>query len=141
VSDPEFPAEVWRGRYAAVSSTITRLAREVQTVEIADRVQTGELTYAQGERVSMFLDLERLGLAQRYYPKSVYTARKREARKLGYVACENGAEPLIVKLAELRTQMPWKPAAQRSRGFSRDRCQPAPEAPRLSSIAQSLRSE
>ena len=69
VSNPLFPAEVWRGRYGAVSSTVTRLAKEVQTVKIADRVRAGELTYAQGERLSMFLELERLGLAQRHYPK------------------------------------------------------------------------
>jgi hypothetical protein len=70
-------------------------------VEIAERVHAGELTYAQGERLSMFLDLERLGLAQRYYPRSVYTARKREARKLGYAMSDEGAESLTVKLAEL----------------------------------------
>jgi hypothetical protein len=101
VSDPDFPGEIWRRRYAAVSSTVTRLAREVQTVEIADHVQTGELTYAQGERLSMFLDLERLGVAQLYYPMSVYAARKREARKLGYATSDTGAESLTVELAGL----------------------------------------
>jgi hypothetical protein len=101
LSDPDFAGEIWRGRYAAVSSTVTRLPREVQVVEIADRVQTGELTYAQGERLSMFLDLERLGLAQRYYPKSVFAARKREARRFGYSTSDTGAESLTVELAEL----------------------------------------
>jgi hypothetical protein len=91
----------WRGRYASVSSTVTRLAKEVQSVEIAERVHAGELTYAQGERLSMFLDLERLGLAHRYYPRSVFAARKREARKLGYAMSDEGAESLTVKLAEL----------------------------------------
>jgi hypothetical protein len=100
-SDPQFPAAVWRGRYGAVSSTVTRLAKEVQAVEIAGRVEARELTYAQGERLSMFLDLERLGLAQLYYPKSVYAARKREARKLGYAASEEETETLIIALAEL----------------------------------------
>jgi len=70
-------------------------------VKIADRVQAGELTYAQGERLSMFLDLERLGLAQRYYPRSVYAARRREARKLGYSPCDHGVTSLTVELAEL----------------------------------------
>jgi hypothetical protein len=101
VSDPDFPAEVWRRRYATMSSTVTRLAREVQTVEIADRVRAGELTYAQGERLSMFLEVERLGLGQRYYPKSVYAARKREARRLGYSTSDTGAGSLSVELAEL----------------------------------------
>ena len=70
-------------------------------MDIADRVHSGEMTYAQGERLSMFLDLERLGLAQRCYPRSVYAARKREARKLGYAASEEGAQSLTVELAEL----------------------------------------
>jgi hypothetical protein len=100
-SDPQFPADLWRARYTAASSTVTRLAREAQAVEIANRVQTGELTYAQGERLSMFLDVERLGLARRYYPRSVYAARKREARRLGYAASDTGAGSLTVELAEL----------------------------------------
>ena len=70
-------------------------------MEIGNCVQAGKLTYAQGERLSMFLDLERLGLAQRYYPKSVYAARKREARTLGYAASDTGAASLTVELAEL----------------------------------------
>jgi hypothetical protein len=51
--------------------------------------------------LSLFLDLERIGLAQGYYPRSVYAARKRESRKLGYSASDTGAESLTVKLAEL----------------------------------------
>ena len=70
-------------------------------MEIADRVHAGQLTYAQGERLAMFLDLERLGLAQRYYPKSVYTARRREARKLGYSTSDTGVGSLAVELSEL----------------------------------------
>jgi hypothetical protein len=101
VSDPEFPAGIWRSRYAAVSSKLTRLAREVQAVEIADRVRRGELTYAQGERLSMFLDLERLGLAVHFYPGSVYAARKREVRKLGYSPADYNVAPLCVDVAEL----------------------------------------
>jgi hypothetical protein len=101
VSDPQFPAAVWRSRYGVAESTVTRLAREVQVVEIAERVTCGQLTYAQGERLSMLLDLERLGLAERYYPKSVYAARKREARKLGYASSDQGASSLSVDLAEL----------------------------------------
>ena len=49
----------------------------------------------------MFLEVERLGLAQRYYPKPVYAARKREARKLGYSSSDSGAQALTVNLAEL----------------------------------------
>jgi hypothetical protein len=70
-------------------------------VEIADRVKRHELTYAQGERRAVYLDLERLGLARTYYPKTVYAARRREAAKLGYGANKLGASPLEVDLADL----------------------------------------
>ena len=70
-------------------------------MEIAERVKRGELTYAQGERLAMFLDLERLGLARTYYPKTVYAARRREAARLGYGSNELGASPLEVDLADL----------------------------------------
>jgi hypothetical protein len=99
--DPGFAAELWKRRYAVLSARITRIAREVQTMEIAERVRRGELTYSQGERIGMFLELERLGLATTYYPKSVYAARRRETGKLGYTANESGTESLDVELAEL----------------------------------------
>ena len=70
-------------------------------MKIAERVRRGELTHSQGERIGMFLELERLGLATAYYPKSVYAARRREAGKLGYSANESGTESLDVELAEL----------------------------------------
>ena len=76
---PSFAAEIWKSRYGNLASRVTRLAREVQAGEIAERVKRGELTYAQGERLAMYLDLERLGLARSYYPKTVYQARGCEA--------------------------------------------------------------
>ena len=48
------------------------------------------LSYAQGERVSMFLDLERLGLGRRFYPKTVLAARRREATRIGLASNEDG---------------------------------------------------
>jgi hypothetical protein len=99
--DPSFAAELWKRRYGVLSARITRIAREVQTVEIAERVKRGELSYSQGERIGMFLELERLGLATAYYPKSVYAARRREASKLGYAANESGTESLDVELGDL----------------------------------------
>jgi hypothetical protein len=100
-AEPAFAAEIWKSRYGNLASRVTRLAREVQTVEIAARVKLGELTYAQGERLPMYLDLERLGLARTYYPKTVYAARRREAARLGYSSNELGASPLEVELADL----------------------------------------
>ena len=98
---PTFIAEIWKGRYANLASRVTRLAREVQAVELAERIRRGELTHAQAERLHLFLDLERLGLAQARYPKSIYAARRREAAQLGYSVSECGARGLDVELAHL----------------------------------------
>ena len=57
----------------------------------------------QGERLAMFLDMERLGLAQSYYPPTIYRQRKREAMKLGYASNDGAGEPLDVNLSELLT--------------------------------------
>jgi hypothetical protein len=98
---PSFVADIWKSRYGNLGTVVTRLAREVQAVEIAKRVKRGELTYSQGERLSTFLDLERLGVAERYYPRTVYAARKREARRLGYAPSDHGTSSLSVNLSEL----------------------------------------
>jgi hypothetical protein len=90
---------IWRGRYGNLASTVTRLAREVQALEIAERMQRGDLTHGQAERLHLFLDLERCGLASRSYPKSIYAARRREAAKLGYSANESGRN---------RLRSPWR---------------------------------
>jgi hypothetical protein len=71
VIEPSFGAAVWESRFGGLEGSVTRLAREVQTDQIAGRVGKGEMTYAQGERMGMFLDLERLGLARAYYKSSV----------------------------------------------------------------------
>jgi hypothetical protein len=100
-ADPAFAALVWKDRYGELSSSITRLPREVQALQIAARVKRGELRYAEGERLSLFLDLERMGLAQSYYPPSVLAARRREARKLGYGMSDTGTTSLSVELGKL----------------------------------------
>jgi hypothetical protein len=92
---------IWKQRYGGLAGKVVRLAREVQVVEIHERVSQGELTYQQGERLSMFLDLERLGLAASYYPTSVYRQRRREAVKLGYAANDGVASPLEVEVGDL----------------------------------------
>ena len=98
---PAFAEIVWKGRYGELGSKVIRLSREVQAVEIAERVGRGELTYSQGERLAMFLDLERLGLARAYYPKSAYADRRRLASKLGYALNESGTAAFEVELSEL----------------------------------------
>lgn len=101
VEQPMFIAEIWKSRYANLASRVTRLAREVQAMEVAERMRRGELSHGQAERLHLFLDLERLGLARARYPKSIYTARRREASKLGYSVTECGAGGLDVELADL----------------------------------------
>lgn len=98
---PHFPADVWRSRFAGLSARISRLPREVQTIELARRVVAGELRYSQGERLSMLVDLERIGLDAAYYPKSVLSSRRAEARTVGLAASEIDCLPLEVDLSEL----------------------------------------
>jgi hypothetical protein len=101
VESPEFVASLWKARYGGLSGQVRRLEREVQALEIHELVKQGELTYQQGERMSTFLDLERLGVGQSYYPASVYRQRRREAVKLGLAANDGTVEPLDVNLASL----------------------------------------
>jgi hypothetical protein len=101
IESPELAAEIWRSRYGDLAETVTRLEREAQVIEIAKRVSEGKLKYGQGERMSMFLALERLGLAQSYYPVSVFSARRREARRIGLSVSDTGANALEIELQEL----------------------------------------
>jgi hypothetical protein len=101
IEQPSFVAAIWKSRYAKLGSTVTRLAREVQAMELAERMRRGELTHGEAERLHLFLDLERLGLAGQCYRSSVYAARRRGATKLGFSASESGAERLDVQLGEL----------------------------------------
>jgi hypothetical protein len=98
---PAFVAAIWKGRYAKLASRVTRLPREVQVIELAERMRCGELSHGQAERLHLFLDLERLGLGRQCYRDSVYAARRREARKLGYSASDTGSDGIDVDLAEL----------------------------------------
>jgi hypothetical protein len=123
-TEPSFAAEIWKSRYGNLASRVTRLAREVQTVEIAERVKRGELTYAQGERLAMYLDLERLGLARTYYPKTVYAARRREAARLGYGSNELATSPLEVDLTDLLEPYVQAVEGERS-GMSHEAGEPA----------------
>jgi hypothetical protein len=70
-------------------------------MELAERMRHGELSHGQAERLHLFLDLERLGLARQCYRDSVYASRRRESAKLGYRASESGQDPLDVDLADL----------------------------------------
>lgn len=99
--DPQFGADVWLSRFGGLSAKVSRLPREVQTIELARRVIAGELRYSQGERLSMLVDLERIGLEQAYYPRSVLSSRRAEARSVGLAANEINCSGLEVDLSEL----------------------------------------
>ena len=92
---------IWNSRYGRLTGEVRRLSREVQTAELAARVAAGELSAGEGERVSMLLDLERLGLAQSYYSPAMYAARRRLATQLGFSANQTGADALTVNLDTL----------------------------------------
>ena len=112
--DPRFGAGVWRSRFGGLSAKVSRLPREVQTIELARRVIAGELRYSQGERLSMLVDLERIGLDQAYYPRSVLSSRRAEARSVGLAANEINCSVLEVDLSELLA--PYEAAVERAVG-------------------------
>lgn len=82
---PALAEMVWLGVFGAgrASGTVTRLAREVQTVKLIDRVRLGEMGYGQFERMTAFLDAERLGMADQVYSPETLRRRRREAKQLG----------------------------------------------------------
>ena len=100
MEQPAFAEMIWSSRYGNLVGTVTRLPRETQDMAIAERVQWGELTCQEGERLSMFLSLEGIGLAQAFYGKR-FAMRRREVAKLGYAANEAGTIPVKIELGEL----------------------------------------
>ena len=98
---PEFIASLWESRFAGLAATVRRLGREQQAVDLAARVTRGELTEQQAERVHLFLDLERLGVAASCYSKSRYSARKRELTALGFSPADTGPDEAEYELGQL----------------------------------------
>jgi hypothetical protein len=96
-------AMIWEGRYGKdqVDGRVTRLSREEQVLSLTQRVRLGEMTAAQFERMSGFLDAERLGVAREIYSDRLYSERRREARELGLSVNDVGQEPVDLDLGEL----------------------------------------
>jgi hypothetical protein len=94
---------IWEARYGKeyVDGRITRLSREEQVLTLTQRVRLGEMTAAQFERMSGFLDLERLGVAREVYSDRLYSERRREARELGLAANDVGEDPVDLDLGDL----------------------------------------
>lgn len=87
-----------KGRAAG---SVTRIEREVQTMRLVERVQLGEITSAQFEQLSGFLDAERLGLTERVYKPETARRRRALAKTLGVSPADAETEPLDVSLDEL----------------------------------------
>ena len=94
---------IWEARYGKeyVDGRVTRLSREEQVLTLTQRVRLGEMTAAQFERMSGFLDAERLGVACEVYSDRLYSERRREARELGLSVNDVGQEPVELDLGEL----------------------------------------
>jgi hypothetical protein len=74
------------------SGRVTRLAREMQTMKLIERVVLGDISVTQYEQLSAFLDAERLGLTDRAYSKETARRRRMLAKQLGVSPAD--AEPL-----------------------------------------------
>ena len=59
------------------------MEREVQTVKLIERVQLGEISTAQFEQLTGFLDAERLGLSDRVYKPETARRRRTLAKEIG----------------------------------------------------------
>jgi hypothetical protein len=87
--------------YGAAAGKVTRIEREVQTVKLIERVQLGEITTAQYEQLTGFLDAERLGIAERVYTPETARRRRALAKTLGIAASDAEVDPLDVSLDDL----------------------------------------
>ena len=70
-------------------------------MRLIERVQLGEITVAQFEQLTGFLDAERLGLTDRVYKPETARRRRALAKKLGVSPADAETEPLDVSLDEL----------------------------------------
>jgi hypothetical protein len=92
----------WKdGRQLDELGQVTRIPREVQTLKLIERVQLGEMTTAQYEQLTGFLDAERLGVVDRVYSPETARRRRKLAKSLGVALADAEIEPLDVGLDEL----------------------------------------
>jgi len=87
--------------HGKAAGTVTRIKREVQTMKLIELVQLGEITAAQFEQLSGFLDAERLGLTDRVYKPETAHRRRSLAKDLGVSPADAAVEALDVSLDEL----------------------------------------
>lgn len=92
---------IWEARYGKLSGKVRRFPREVQVVKLAALVKMGEIGPREFERMTAFLDAERLGLSPEIYSPSQLSERRREAKRLGLSPNDVDDEPVDLDLGEL----------------------------------------
>jgi hypothetical protein len=99
----EAAAMFWSSVFGAgaASGQVTRIPREVQTLKLIERVQLGDITTAQYEQLTGFLDAERLGVTDRVYSPETARRRRKLAKSLGVAVADAAVEPLDVVLDDL----------------------------------------
>jgi hypothetical protein len=80
---------------------VTRIEREVQTMTLIERVQLGEITTAQFEQLTGYLDAERLGLVDRVYKPETARRRRSLAKELGVSPADASSGSLDASLDDL----------------------------------------
>ncbi len=88
--DPSFQSVVWNGRYGGLAMSVQRLPRETQTLAFVGLVECGQMTYREAVRMNTFLDCERLGVAERMYPKQERQRLRAEVRRHGLAVNDAG---------------------------------------------------
>jgi hypothetical protein len=102
--------------HAEAAGNVVRIQREVADDD-AERVQRAESKTAQFERMTAFLNVERLGLADVVYSQALLRTRSREARELGLATVDAEMQELELSLEEVlavprsaRNRLPTFPA-------------------------------
>jgi hypothetical protein len=115
LSSPAAAAVYWGSTlgHGAASGRVTRLAKEVDAVELVERVALGEITTVQYEQLLAFLTAERLGLVESIYSKETARRRRGLARQLGVSPGDAEVAPLDVSLddAMATARSAWQVAA------------------------------
>lgn len=103
LANPVAAGMFWSSVFGAgkASGRVTRFAKEVEAMKLIERVQLGEISFSQYERMTAFLEAERLGQADRVYPASTRRSRQREARELGLAPADADVVELDESLDEL----------------------------------------
>jgi hypothetical protein len=95
------PGEDFERRFAAMARSaegVRAMTVPVLSRELAERVNTGEMTSREGERLMGYVVLESAGAKR--YPRSTQKRRRRELRDRGLVVADDFYEPVAVDLGE-----------------------------------------